>query len=509
MALGLLDDARVTALGLHIEGFDSIRGFEILAAKAREMMKPIVVMKIGRSRKAREAAFTHTASLAGSDDVADAFLKRLGIARVNSIPSMLETLKLLHIHGPLDGFDISSMSCSGGEASLMADASFGRKINFRALSKQQKKPLADALGEMVSINNPLDYHTYVWGDREGMQATFNGMLEAGFDLNCLVLDYPRADHCEITDWEIPTNALIGAAVASGAKAAIISTLQENLNEQRARQLIEHNIAPMLGIEESLDAIEAAAFIGTTWNAKEAEPLAFTHSKTHERPDTSNKNEKLIRDGIFHVPDEARAKQILARNGVIIPKGIICLSVEQAETEANKLGYPVVIKALGIAHKSEVDAVRLDIRDGASVKKNAHELLQISDHIYVEEQITFGLMELLVGLTSDAQFGLVMSIATGGTMVEVFDDTQTLLLPADKTMIANALMRLKSRVFFDGFRSKPKADLEATIHAIMAIQKFALQNHDRVIELDINPLIIGPSQHGAVAADVLIKYRSHL
>ncbi len=111
MALGLIEDGRVTSLGLHIEGFDSAAGFERLAARARELRKPIVAMKVGRSEQARAATVSHTASLAGSDAASDAFLRRLGIPRVDTIPSFLETLKLLHAIGPLPGGSLSSMSC--------------------------------------------------------------------------------------------------------------------------------------------------------------------------------------------------------------------------------------------------------------------------------------------------------------------------------------------------------------------------------------------------------------
>ncbi|HMA13503.1 MAG TPA: CoA-binding protein, partial [Kiloniellaceae bacterium] len=92
IAVGLLDDPRVTALGLHIEGFDSLRGMEALAARARELRKPVVALKVGRSDQARAATLSHTASLAGSDAVASAFLRRLGIARLDSVPAFLEAL---------------------------------------------------------------------------------------------------------------------------------------------------------------------------------------------------------------------------------------------------------------------------------------------------------------------------------------------------------------------------------------------------------------------------------
>ena len=131
MALGLIEDDRVSALGLHIEGFDSVGGFERLASRARELRKPIVAMKVGRSEQARAATISHTASLAGSDAASDAFLKRLGIARVDSIPSFLESLMLLHAVGPLSGRRLSSMSCSGGEASVMADSAKAARSGSR------------------------------------------------------------------------------------------------------------------------------------------------------------------------------------------------------------------------------------------------------------------------------------------------------------------------------------------------------------------------------------------
>ena len=146
LALNVLDDPRVTALGLHIEGFDSVTGMEAVARKARALKKPVVAIKIGGSAQAREAALTHTASLSGNDEATGAFLKRIRIARVHSLSALLETLKLLHVCGPLEGRSISSMSCSGGEAGLIADASVGRKIYFREMSDEEKTTYRKSVG---------------------------------------------------------------------------------------------------------------------------------------------------------------------------------------------------------------------------------------------------------------------------------------------------------------------------------------------------------------------------
>jgi acetyl-CoA synthetase len=159
IAAALLDDDRVTAIGLHVEGFGSLRDWEVLAAKARDRGVPLVALKVGQSAQARAATVSHTASLAGSDAGAQAFLDRLGIARLHSLPEFLETLKLLHCSGPLSSSRIASISCSGGEASLIADMAVGRDLEFPLLTAAQRGRLRVALGPMVALANPLDYHT--------------------------------------------------------------------------------------------------------------------------------------------------------------------------------------------------------------------------------------------------------------------------------------------------------------------------------------------------------------
>ncbi len=124
IGLSLLEDDRVTALGLHIEGIGDLRAFEALARRAAALNKPIVAIKVGRSDQARAATISHTASLAGQDAGADALLHRLGIARVNDLPTFTETLKLFHLYGRLPDNTVATISCSGGEASLSADTGF-------------------------------------------------------------------------------------------------------------------------------------------------------------------------------------------------------------------------------------------------------------------------------------------------------------------------------------------------------------------------------------------------
>ncbi|RVA23433.1 CoA-binding protein, partial [Mesorhizobium sp. M7D.F.Ca.US.004.03.1.1] len=489
MALGLIEDERVTSLGLHIEAFDSVAGFERLAARARELKKPIIAMKVGRSEQARQATVSHTASLAGSDAASGAFLRRLGIARVDSIPAFIEALKLLHITGPLPGYRLSSMSCSGGEASVMADSAEGRWVNFPDLTGTHRAHVKSTLGPLVAVANPLDYHTFIWNNEPAMTATFTAMVSGGFDLNMLVLDFPRPDRCSDTDWWATLRAFESALKTNRAQGAIVSSLPENLPEEYTAGLMARGMVPLFGISEAMDAAGAAAFIGWAWAEPQAQPI-----------DTSAAGAP----GGDHVtPDEAEAKSRLIEAGLPVPKGERAANAVEAVISSMALGFPVALKALGVTHKSEVGAVRLNLRDAESVSTAAHDLLPLGTGLYVERMVRDGVAELIVGFTRDPMFGAVMTLGTGGVLVELLRDSVTLMLPATRDDIEAALRGLKLFPLLEGYRGRPKADVAAAIDAISGIAAFVQKNAGEIEELDINPLIVCSEGKGAWIADALL------
>ena len=172
----LLKDDRVTALGLYIEGIGDLRQFEALARAASRLGKPVVALKVGGSHQAQAASVSHTASLVGSATGARALFDRLGIGQVDSLAELLEVLKLLHVCGPLTSNRIASMSCSGGEAALMADAADAKGLDFPELTPSQRQTLRAELGSQVALANPLDYNTFIWGDRVAMARCFAAMM---------------------------------------------------------------------------------------------------------------------------------------------------------------------------------------------------------------------------------------------------------------------------------------------------------------------------------------------
>jgi acyl-CoA synthetase (NDP forming) len=474
----LLEDDRVTTLGLHIEGIDDLRGFEILAAKARKLGKPIVVLKVGKSEQAQAATISHTASLAGSAAGASALIKRLGMAEVQSLPQMLEALKLLHVTGPLRSNKIASMSCSGGEASLMADCAIGHNVHFPELTKNQSKNLRKALGPMVKLANPLDYHTYIWGDLDAMTATFTAMMEPHLALGMLILDFPREDRCDLAAWNGVIEAVEHAGLASGRPMAIVVSLPENMPEQVAVDLIAKGIAPLCGLDEALAAVEAAAFC--------AEPDVPVLA-----PQTPINLKTL---------DEAQAKAGLHSYGVAIPKSQTASSPDMAGQVASGIGFPVVLKVQGIAHKSDVGAVTLNLETTQSVIDAAK--VMPTDSFLVEEMVTGTVVELLVGVVLDDAHGYVLTLAAGGILTELLCDSVSLLIPSTAPQIGTALQQLRIAKLLNGYRGAPAADIKVIVDTIMAVQSYVKDNVGRVAEIEINPLLCTPK--GAIAADALIR-----
>lgn len=473
-----LEDERVTALGLHIEGFGDIRAFEVLAARARQKGKPIVALKVGRSKAAQQATLSHTASLAGSDAGADALIARLGLVRAESLTEFLSILGLMHIHGRKSFRAIASLSCSGGEASLMADAAEGLPLTYPMLNDKQKETLKHHLGEAVPLANPLDYHTDIWRDLKAMQGVFAAMAGDAIDMTCLVLDQPREDRCDRADWDIAMEALVAAEKETGGAFALVASLSENTPEPVAEWAFENDIVPLFGFDDALASL----------------------ARTQQQEGGTDAPILLAEiDGLPIPLTEADAKEELAAFGLRVPKHGRAVSADEAAALAAKIGFPVVLKGEGVAHKSEAGLVRLGLMSQKAVFDAAKDMK--TDHFLVEEMIVGGVAELLLGVISDPAHGFVLTLGAGGMLTELIDDKTSLLIPSSREAIETALSKLKIALLLEGHRGKPTANTASVFDAILAIQAYVVANKDRVAEVEINPLLITPND--AIAVDALI------
>ena len=258
MTRALLDDERISAAGLYIEGIADAGEFADMALAAARCGKSIVAIKSGKSEASRVAATSHTAALAGDAAASSAFLRRCGVIEVSCIEEMLETLKILHVGGRIGGRRVSAMCCSGGEAGLLADMVSARDIDMPDIPGANAKELSRRLGPLVAIANPLDYHTFIWADEDAMTGAFAAMMGKWVDISVLVIDFPHAARCSDHAWLPAIAALRRAGKKTKTRTVMMGSLAEGIGEERALQLIEDGIVPLCGLAAGIRAIELAA-----------------------------------------------------------------------------------------------------------------------------------------------------------------------------------------------------------------------------------------------------------
>ena len=485
-------EERVTAIGLYLEAISDPREFEAAVTTAREMGKPMVAIKTGRSETARKIVVSHTASLAGSDQLMDALFERSGVARVDSLEGLIEALKVLHVLGPLPGGRIGAMSTSGGDLSLIGDAMLGTSLTMPPLSEEGVEKVRSIVHERMVVANPLDFQMFDWNDEDRLAGTFSAFIADDFDVSLCVLDHPRADKCDPSTWRGAELGFVRAAKETGARSGVLSTFTDTMPEDLAERLIDEGLVPLAGIGSGLEGIQAAVDVGVAWSRAPRPPMLESSEVTEE--------EKA------RTLDEAESKSLLRKFGVPVPIFQVVGDSGEAVAAADKIGYPVVIKALGVSHKTDVGAVKLGLGNPEAVSQGIAAMSDLAETFLVEEMVEGVVGELIVGVARDAQFGPYLIVGGGGVLVELMQDSRSILLPTDKDAVLDALSSLQCAPLFEGFRGRPRGDLDAAAGAILAVASLVEDDPGAIIELDVNPLMVLAEGEGVVAGDALLHLR---
>ncbi len=473
-----INDNRVTAIGLFIEAIvDPIR-FSKLALKADERNLRIVALQTGRSDAGAMIAASHTASLAGRRSAYEAFFARCGVAMVDTPVELIETLKLLNQDGPLTGNKLVSLSCSGGEASLIADLCENTHLGFEPFTKEQHARISSTLTELVTVGNPFDYHTFMWGDRIATANTFTQVMTGPQDATLLILDTPPRDDHNSETWVTAAQSLGDAATATNGRGVIVTTIPECVTKEVRAAAKSAKLVVLQGLHDAIVALDAAVW------------LADHHAG--QPPATVNLaiNTKMI--------DEADAKDILSRNGVTVPAGARS-NRDGLVAVAKKIGYPVTLKGLGLAHKSEAGAVFVGIKDADELIAASKQMPKEICEFLVEQTVTNIVAEVLVSVRRDAPVGWLITLGAGGIYTELWRDTVFLLAPASNDEIKRALEKMRIAPLLNGFRGKPIADTDSLIELIQKLICTALNN--ALVEVELNPVLV--TTNSAVAVDVLM------
>jgi acyl-CoA synthetase (NDP forming) len=488
----LCDDPRVSAFGLYLEGIKDPQRFARAADLARLARKPIAVIKTGRTEAAARTARSHTGALAGADQVFDSFCRQAGIARCDTLGTLCETLKLFHVGGPTGGNKVLVMGASGGDMAMTADVSRNLELEFSRIPAAPAAALGTLLTERVTIANPFDIHTYLWFDPPALQQVFSEVLHAGYDAAGFMVDCPPAQKSDTASFDAVIDVFIAASRGAPTRAAVIASLPETLGVSVRERCLAGGVTPLQGQREALEALALAGGVGAAWRANPIVTLNLPVPAAAQQIETLG---------------EQQGKIELSAFGLTIPRGKV-VPAGDAPRAAAELGFPVVIKAAAanLEHKTDLGGVALNIRSAAEAAAAAERLAKLSPNLLVEEMLIDGVAEILVGIIVDAQFGQVLVLGSGGVFTEIIADSVSLLPPWTRDAIATGLRRLTIAKLLGGYRGKPAADVDALIEAILSVARYATANVSRLVELDVNPIIVRPAGRGAVAVDVMLRIK---
>lgn len=501
----LIDDPNVTCLGLFMEGIRDVAAFSQAALRARAKRIPVIVCRSGRSELGAVMAASHTSSLAGQNEYYEALFARLGVIETDTVPQFLEMMKLTSIAAPLEGERITVFSSSGGDNGLAADYCSFAGLQLPQPSQQQKDIIKPTLPDFGHVSNPLDFTAGYWGSEELLTPMFTTMLNGDYDAAMLVIDYPPvgSPYKDKSAHQAMDRALAAAGKIAGKPVFHASVNTESIPPEDAEALIAQGIVPLNGLHDAAQVVAKWAnyckMVGRDKRQGDAAlepkvPFAVT---------------ALPLNGV--TVNEAESKRRLSSYGLNVPNGNI-LTIETIRELPETFDTPMVLKVLHdqLAHKTEVGGVALNIRSRNDAIAAAERMVaSVKQHDASIELTTFlmepmqaaPLAELIVGVKRDPLFGLVLVIGAGGILVELLKDATPLLLPVSRADVENALRGLKSFALLDGFRGKPKVQLEPVIDAIMAIAAYAGDHRHNLLELDVNPLMLGTDS--VIAVDALI------
>ena len=484
------DRPEVTAVGLYLESISDPLEFGRAALACHESRTPVVVLKTGRTDRAGLITTSHTAAMATPAASYDALFERYGVVVVDSLPQFTTTLGLLGTLGPLPGNRLVSLSCSGGEAALVADRSAHYPVVFEPFAAEHAARVRATLSDLVTITNPLDYHTFIWGDVAAMERCFTEALTGPVDAAMLVLDWPSVDSDD-TAWWPTLRAFAFACATTGTPGVVAAGLAENLPVRIREHATGDGLGVAYSIDEALAGLGAAAATGQ-WFASEAPPV---HLPVGDPPTVES----------FRTIDEPSAKALLREAGMNVPEGLVMTIADLARRDpaVPSLRFPLVVKTVGPDHKTDLGGVITDIGTPADLEASVRRLGDQAGPVLVEEQVTAGVAELLVSVRREAPIGLVLTLGAGGTLVELLGDTTTLLLPALTPVLRRAVGRLRIGRQLLGSEGGSRTTLDtlnSVTHALIGL----MRKRPELVEIEINPLVVTPDSAWAVDALITVS-----
>lgn len=463
-------------------------GRELAAAAAALVTSgtPLVLLAPGRSEASVRAARSHTGSLSSDAAVVDAFCRATGTLRVETPGELVELAAgLLSGRNPA-GRRLAIVSDGGGHGAIAADAAHMAGLEVPRLSAHVAARLRDVLPANAATANPIDFAmASTDADAHARVAT---ILAGSAEIDALLVGgefgfwgarFPHLER-EVEAEKLTARSLAQLASETGLPV-VAATI--NADSPAASELRAGGVPVYREITSAVSVLARLAALGerSTWTM----------------PVLPLRREPLTRE------DYWAAREALADAGLAFPAAVLAHEREEALSAARQIGYPVVVKTLGVLHKTDVGGVALDLADAAAVSTAWHDMTQrlAPSGFSIERMVKVGAsVELIVGCWRDPRFGPLLLVGMGGVYTEVLGDTLMALAPAGENEVELLLRSLKGAPLLFGFRGKPRLCVEAAAQAAALLSKFAAA-HPEVEEVEVNPLLV--TLDGALALDARI------
>ena len=485
---------------------------------ARAAGKPVVVVKIGLSAAGRAAAMTHTGTLAGSVEAFDAIAGEAGAVRVDTLDDAIEAVEYF-LHAPLPkGANLGAITYSGALRGLLLDRLPKTGLHFPELADATKEKLESMLGAGALVGNPLDGGFAAVTSEDIFIACIEAMIaDPGIDMVLLQEEIPRVGGTRKTN----TLKRVEALAAKGLAKPVVffSMISHGLTDYARELKGELGHLPFLHeVEKSLRAIGAVTAYAAAGRRAEA-AASGSGSGAEALPDAPAVEAVRRAAGEASAPralNEVESKALLAAYGIPLPEETLVASADEAVAAAERLGWPVVLKAVSskITHKSDAGAVLLGLASAAAVEAGyqaisanveAHRPGTALDGMLVAKQVTGGL-ELVLGVSRDPEMGPVVMFGTGGVWLELYKDVAFSGAPLDADRAEAMIAKTHADRLIDGYRGAPAADRRAVIDALVSLGRIADDLGDVIESIDINPFVALEDGNGGYALDGLVVVR---
>jgi acyl-CoA synthetase (NDP forming) len=478
---------------LFLETVRDPAAFRASLARAQERDLPVVALKVGREPAAGELVQAHSGALAGEDAAYEALFEAHGVLRVGTLDEMADVLELVASGRRGGPGGLASIHDSGGERAHLIDVAADQGVRFAAISEVTRDRLEEILDPGLPPVNPLD----AWGTGRDYERVFADCTRA-------LLEDPDTAALAFTvdlsgeDLEPGyTRVALQVYPETEKPFAVLSNLRSAIEQARATELRAAGVPVLEGTATGLAAFRALFDL--------RDHRGLPPPRAPDPVDESVRDRWRGRLGAAEPWTELEALELLADYGIPVVAASSAGSAEEAVAVAQRIGWPVALKATGIAHKSEAGGVRLGIGGPDELEDVYREMSSRLGTEVVAAAMAPGGVELALGVVRDPQFGPMVMAAAGGELIEVLRDRRMALPPVDEPRARRLLDRLAVRPLLDGVRGRPPADVDAVVHALVRLSALAADLGHLLEALDVNPLIAGP--RGCIAVDALVVPRA--